>query len=45
MHDKRTYNGAWLTDIDDTLLPSGEKPNDEMTPFITRFITILPAYL
>ncbi len=36
-----TYQGAWMTDIDDTLLLSGEYPSVQRLEEIARFIKVL----
>jgi len=35
------YSGAWLTDIDDTLIPSGKKPDDQWIAALADFIRVL----
>lgn len=37
----KQYKGAWLTDIDDSLLGSGDTPDDIWMASLVRFITVL----
>jgi len=39
-----TYQGAWLTDIDDTLVLSGEIPGKELLASLAEFIGILKEH-
>ncbi len=38
------YQGAWLTDVDDTLFKSGERPSDEQIRQLSEFIRVLKAH-
>ncbi len=38
---KQTYKGAWMTDIDDTLVPSGVMPTDADIQRLSDFIRVL----
>ena len=38
------FSGAWLTDIDDTLIPSGQKPDKQWIETLSDFIRILKQY-
>lgn len=40
----QTFAGAWLTDVDDTLLPSGETPDDAWIKRLTSFLEIMRAH-
>ncbi|MBI9101062.1 MAG: hypothetical protein JEY99_01505 [Spirochaetales bacterium] len=44
MDRKLKYNGAWLTDIDDTLILSGERPSDDWISSLSDFIKVLKEY-
>ncbi|HID80866.1 MAG TPA: hypothetical protein EYH06_11685 [Chromatiales bacterium] len=41
---KSNFKGAWLTDIDDTLIPSGHKPDDEWIRSLAKFIAVLKKH-
>ena len=41
---KSKFKGAWLTDIDDTLIPSGHKPDDEWIRSLAKFIAELKKH-
>lgn len=41
--DPPTFLGAWLTDIDDTLLPSGEAPDQAWIHQFSRFLADMKA--
>lgn len=41
---KAKFKGAWLTDIDDTLIPSGHKPDDEWIRSLTKVIAELKKH-
>lgn len=41
---KPKFKGAWLTDIDDTLIPSGHKPDDEWIRSLAKFIADLKKH-
>jgi len=38
------FSGAWLTDIDDTLIPSGHKPDDQWITSLADFIRQLKQH-
>lgn len=38
---QQSFAGAWLTDIDDTLIPSGKKPDDEWIAALADFVRVL----
>ena len=40
---KNIYSGAWLTDVDDTLIASGVQPDDDWISKIVDFIRVLKA--
>ncbi|MBA7531953.1 hypothetical protein ES705_24179 [subsurface metagenome] len=37
----RNYSGAWMTDIDDTLIKSGEMPTDQWIEGLVRFLRVM----
>lgn len=40
---KKLFNGAWLTDVDDTLIGSGVHPDDNWIKQVTEFVRALKA--
>ncbi len=43
-HRDINYQGAWLTDVDDTLFKSGERPSDEQIRQLGEFVHVLKTH-